>query len=513
MSNLGIDSRSKNDNLTQIPAKSCSAMRNENPTFFRTAVYNEKSAHTDLPGQNVSIDSSDSRLPSYQYHGNSNLAHAVLEKPENHVQNLPEPKLNFAWKDESRWIKRQPKHEFQHLFEATEGLGLDIYTKLIHGSIVGITGLKTIFEFDSQIIDGQIYSAFQIFKRNSTLIVSPRFSFENLDYGVTSQAFQDEHPNNSEEPDFHATEASYFGQKFKVHNGYHRMARFIVDKLFELKNQGLIKNTERIYFTGFSLGGSISSLACAELENRLFLDESDNDEHFEFYPEVRSLAFASPGVSDEKLSKILKRYCVTFWLKADPCPRLFMYDKRHTDVVWVTDKRGGTYRSLQTKTFNKFRDNMSNFMTSTFQILTDITGNNYFAKFIPMLDNWRDKYKPILYQLWAVSKKQSGCSKFYFDTEVAIHEITDSVSLQKFFENELAKQFLENCKTKHMFYPSGNLFWNDSGSLKSVHSELDTETFQKHCAEIGRWDNDFSSHNPFVYKKEVDKIISDINKK
>ena len=77
-------------------------------------------------------------------------------------------------------------------------------------------------------------------------------------------------------------------------------------------------------------------------------------------------------------------------------------------------------------------------------------------------------------------------------------------TLQEFAELEFVKKCLENSKTEHLFFPSGNLFWDveDGGD-----SEIDTETFKKQCTEIGRWDNDFSSHNPFFYKSEVERLF------
>lgn len=85
-----------------------------------------------------------------------------------------------------------------------------------------------------------------------------------------------------------------------------------------LKTENKLDDIDKIYFTGFSLGGGVASLACAEFMSRLYVK---NDS---IGPEVRSLAIGSSGVSDKNLSLKLRDYCVSFWSEKDPCSRMFI---------------------------------------------------------------------------------------------------------------------------------------------------------------------------------------------
>merc|ERR1712117_619519 len=117
-------------------------------------------------------------------------------------------------------------------------------------------------------------------------------------------------------------------------------------------------------------------------------------------PEVRSLAIGSPGVSDKNLSLKLRDYSVSFWSEKDPCPRMFMYDKRHSDLIWIGDKSGWTYKSLVRKgnPKNSNRIYRYNLIVKLLRFLKNLTGNHVYEFFTPLYGTFDNQFGPILCQ-------------------------------------------------------------------------------------------------------------------
>ena len=70
----------------------------------------------------------------------------------------------FWWKNQKSKISEQvPREHLKYVYEVTKGLALDFKTKYYNKHITQIRfGLATLCDFDSQKMNGEIYSAFQI---------------------------------------------------------------------------------------------------------------------------------------------------------------------------------------------------------------------------------------------------------------------------------------------------------------------------------------------------------------
>lgn len=129
------------------------------------------------------------------------------------------------WKNQkSKFSKQIPREKLKYLYEITRGLALDLKTKYLNKRIIEIRfGLKTLYNFNSQIINGEIYSAFQIFKKENTVVVSCRWTHEIIDHAITFQVFEEigKSGDDIKRDDYIPAKARFFEEEFRVHRGFY----------------------------------------------------------------------------------------------------------------------------------------------------------------------------------------------------------------------------------------------------------------------------------------------------